>query len=154
MSNEQYLEDEKFMDLPPVKPPAKAGEAQPGAQNAQPESAPVKQMGTERNPELPTAQGHGAPGAAQTQTNQATQQSAPQSDSGSNNASSVLTTTAMPGIADDSDLIEKEWVEKAQEVIKRTKDDPHSQSKELGQVKAEYLKKRFDRKLNPDKEAK
>lgn len=154
MSNEQYLEDEKFMDLPPVKPPAKTGEAQPSAQNAQQEAAPVKQLGTERNPELPAAQGQGAPSATQAQTNQVSQQSMPPSDNESNDASSVLTTTAMPGIADDSDLIEKEWVEKAQEVIKRTKDDPHTQSKELGQVKAEYLKKRFDRKLNSDKEAK
>jgi hypothetical protein len=60
--------------------------------------------------------------------------------------------TASPQIADDSDLIEKEWVVKAKEIVARTKDDPYAQNKEMSKVKAEYLIKRYNKelKLNND----
>lgn len=50
-----------------------------------------------------------------------------------------------PAIADDTDLIEKEWVIKAKEIVARTKHDPYQQNKEVEQVKADYLKKRFNK---------
>lgn len=55
-------------------------------------------------------------------------------------------------IADDVDLIEKEWIERAKRVVEQTRTDPHSQNIELGKVKADYVKKRYDRdiKLNQD----
>ncbi len=49
--------------------------------------------------------------------------------------------------ADDDDLIEKEWVERAKSVIQKTKDDPHSQNKELNRFKADYVKKRYNKEL-------
>lgn len=52
-----------------------------------------------------------------------------------------------PSIADDSDLIEKEWVDKAKQIVARTKDDPHSQNKELTHMKADYLKKRYNKDI-------
>lgn len=49
--------------------------------------------------------------------------------------------------ADDNDLIEKEWVLKAKQIVAATKDDPHTQNKELGKMKAEYLKKRYGKEI-------
>ena len=48
-------------------------------------------------------------------------------------------------IADDSDLIEKEWVTKAKEIVEQTKNDPHLQSDEMSKFKAQYQKKRYNK---------
>jgi hypothetical protein len=53
----------------------------------------------------------------------------------------------MPAIADDTDLIEKEWVVKAKEIVERTKHDPYQQNKEVERVKADYLKKRYNKDI-------
>ncbi len=60
--------------------------------------------------------------------------------------------SATPLIADDGDLIEKEWVEKAKDIVNRTKHDPYMQNEEIKRVKADYLKKRYNKdiKLNED----
>lgn len=50
-----------------------------------------------------------------------------------------------PAIADDVDLIEKEWVQKAKHIVDKNKTDPYEQNREIAQVKAEYLKKRYNR---------
>lgn len=63
----------------------------------------------------------------------------------SNDVSS--TTSSTPAIADDSDLIEKEWVIKAKEIVARTKDDPYNQNKEMNVVKADYMQKRYNKTL-------
>ena len=47
--------------------------------------------------------------------------------------------------AGDVDLIEKAWVEKAKDIVRRTQGDPYNQNKELSKIKAEYIKKRYDR---------
>ncbi len=49
--------------------------------------------------------------------------------------------------AAESDLIEKEWVVKAKQIVDRTAEDPHLQQQELTRIKAEYLKKRYNRDL-------
>lgn len=54
----------------------------------------------------------------------------------------------MPSIADDSDLIEKEWVDKAKQIVDRTRHDPFEQNKEINRVKADYLKKRYNKDLS------
>lgn len=50
-------------------------------------------------------------------------------------------------IADDADLIEKEWVMKAKAIVLQTKNDPHAQNLEMNKVKADYLKKRYNKDL-------
>lgn len=50
-------------------------------------------------------------------------------------------------IADDVDVIEKEWVERAKQVIKLTSHDPHLETKELSKLKATYIKKRFNKDI-------
>ena len=50
-------------------------------------------------------------------------------------------------MADDADLIEKEWVARAKSVVEQTKADPFVQNKELNKVKADYIKKRYNRDI-------
>lgn len=48
-----------------------------------------------------------------------------------------------PSVASDDDLIEKEWVEKAKQVVAKTRNDPHAQDVAVGKLQADYLKKRY-----------
>jgi hypothetical protein len=54
---------------------------------------------------------------------------------------------SVPSVADDTDLIEKEWVSKAKEIVERTRENPYVQSKELNLFKADYMKKRYNKTL-------
>lgn len=49
--------------------------------------------------------------------------------------------------SDDADLIEKEWVTKAKQIVERTRNDPYKQSEELTVFKADYMKKRYNRTI-------
>jgi hypothetical protein len=55
-------------------------------------------------------------------------------------------------MADDVDLIEKEWVVKAKAIVAKTKDDPYQQNRAITQVKADYLKKRYNKDLKVSSE--
>lgn len=48
-----------------------------------------------------------------------------------------------PTEANDTDLIEKEWVVKAKQIVGDMSDDPFRQQQELSKLKADYLKKRY-----------
>lgn len=52
-----------------------------------------------------------------------------------------------PTVANDSDLIEKEWVNKAKFIVESTRIDPHRQNKELNKFKADYIRKRYNKQL-------
>ncbi|CAN5623425.1 hypothetical protein BH23PAT1_BH23PAT1_2800 [soil metagenome] len=58
-----------------------------------------------------------------------------------------------PAVADDTDLIEKEWVVKAKEIVARTSQDPHKQNQELTNMKVGYLKKRYNKDIKLSKES-
>ncbi len=61
---------------------------------------------------------------------------------------SSIGTQGNPALAsDDSDLIEKEWVNKAKQIVEQTKDNPYQQSEELTVFKADYMKKRYNRAI-------
>lgn len=62
-------------------------------------------------------------------------------------ASSATTHTDVPPVADDADLIEKEWVNKAKAIVAKTKEDPHEQAQEISYFKADYLKKRYNKEI-------
>jgi hypothetical protein len=64
----------------------------------------------------------------------------------------VATPSHLPQIADDGDLIEKEWVVKAKEIVEKTKHDPYLQNQEINKVKADYLKKRYNKELKVSSE--
>lgn len=55
--------------------------------------------------------------------------------------------TSAPAVAADDDLIEKEWVDKAKQIIEQTRDDPHRREQEVSKLQAEYLRKRYGREL-------
>ena len=50
-------------------------------------------------------------------------------------------------IANDDDLIEKEWVDKAKKIIAETKDDPYRREVEIGKLQIEYIRKRYGREI-------
>jgi len=50
-----------------------------------------------------------------------------------------------PLVAADEDLIEKEWVDKAKEIIQQTKDDPHARTLKVNELQRAYLEKRYNR---------
>jgi|SRR5581483_4498363 len=56
-------------------------------------------------------------------------------------------TDTNPAMADDVDLIEKEWVDKAKAIVERTREDPHQQNKQLNEFKADYMKKRYGKEM-------
>jgi hypothetical protein len=58
----------------------------------------------------------------------------------------------MPLVANDDDLIEREWVDKAKQIIVATKDDPYRREQEVGKLQADYLRKRYGRELGAPKE--
>ena len=53
------------------------------------------------------------------------------------------TATATPMVASDEDLIEKEWVDKAKEIITQTKDGPHARTAQVNALQRDYLQKRY-----------
>lgn len=55
--------------------------------------------------------------------------------------------TSSPAIADDVDVIEKEWVDKAKKIVSSTKTDPHKQEKQVSQLQADYLMKRYGKQI-------
>jgi hypothetical protein len=55
-----------------------------------------------------------------------------------------------PAMADDGDLIEKEWVTKVKQVIATTADDPYEQNKKFSQLKADYLQKRYGKTIKSE----
>ena len=57
-----------------------------------------------------------------------------------------------PMIAQEADRIEKHWVERAKQVIATTKDNPFDQKKQISQMKAEYLKTRFNKLVKTEEE--
>jgi hypothetical protein len=73
---------------------------------------------------------------------------APQNPSGGQNSLAFNPPVASaPVEASDTDLIEKEWVHHAKDIVAKTRDDPFTQSQELTKLKAEYLQKRYNKVL-------
>lgn len=65
-------------------------------------------------------------------------------------ATPVQSPSGSPQIADDVDVIEKEWVDKAKKIVTATKEDPHLQEKEVSKLQADYLMKRYNKKIKLD----
>lgn len=55
-----------------------------------------------------------------------------------------------PTAAKDSDSIEKEWISRIKQVLKDTKDDPYKKEEEVKDLKADYLDKRYGRKIGSE----
>jgi hypothetical protein len=59
----------------------------------------------------------------------------------------VASTATTPAVADDIDLIEKEWVEKAKHIVAQTRTDPYQQNSQMTNFKADYMKKRYNKDI-------
>ena len=53
----------------------------------------------------------------------------------------------VPENAEDLDLIEKEWVKKAKDIVHNTTGDPHKQTNQINKMKVEYIKKRYNKDI-------
>lgn len=124
--------------IPPPPPPDQANLA-PAGQPPVPGLSPIPAT---QQPSIPLPQQPGQPGQPVAQPQP---QAVPLPD--------VPTTTnnGLAGMIDDGDLIEKEWVHKAKSIVDRNRDDPFRQSEELTEVKAEYMKQRYDKDIKLDK---
>ena len=126
------------LNLPPpvseqLVPAAGSNEAQPAAAESAPMAAEADPTNTQPAvPALPAMPVPSLPLA---------------SNDASVNDVSNTTQNAAASVADDSDLIEKEWVNKAKQIVERTRDDPFQQSKELTVFKADYMKKRYNKTM-------
>lgn len=63
----------------------------------------------------------------------------------------ATTRSATPTVVDDGDLIEKEWVSKAKQIVEKNRNDPYKQSEELTAFRADYMKKRYNKNIKLDK---
>lgn len=141
MTTDPLQSPEKSMDLPaPVPPQEVAGV----------ELKPTKQLGTEVNPEFLPAIGSTPQPVATAQTQTATPvlpAAVPAPMPVTPPAQHTAPTNGNPELAEDVDLIEKEWVDKAKAIVNHTKDDPHRQNKEINKMKADYIKKRYNKDI-------
>ena len=63
------------------------------------------------------------------------------------NSSVPVVDPATPLVADDVDVIEKEWVDKAKKIVSSTKEDPHAQEQQVSRLQADYLMKRYNKQI-------
>ncbi len=125
--------------------------AQEGSQNFQeqqtaanlmpisPETAPSTSQ--ERSFETPSA-----PGSPTIQPVLAVQPTSPPANPAPQVVSQV-SPVADPMMADDVDVIEKEWVDKAKHIVNSTKTDPYQQEQEVSKLQADYLQKRYNKTI-------
>jgi len=52
-----------------------------------------------------------------------------------------------PIVANDDDLIEKEWVDKAKKILSETRDDPYKREQEISKLQIEYIRRRYGRQI-------
>lgn len=50
-------------------------------------------------------------------------------------------------VAADNDRIEREWVEKAKNIVEQTRQDPYMRTRGFTELKADYLQKRYGKAL-------
>ena len=60
----------------------------------------------------------------------------------------ILDPSSTPLTANDDDLIEKEWVDRAKKIVAETKDDPYRREAAVSQLQKDYQKKRYGRELS------
>lgn len=59
---------------------------------------------------------------------------------------------AGPTIAADDDVIEREWVDKAKQVVNNTSGDPRLQKRNVSLLQADYISKRYGKALKLPKD--
>ncbi len=142
IKNEKDIDSDSSVDLPEVSVSDQATDTQDKMATRQDgQQSPELGLTPIQATQLPAA--NDAPGATTTASQQPdplfnVNPPKPATNTDDNNS-------GQPLVADDVDLIEKEWVEKAKQIVNQTKDDPHTQNKELNSFKADYIKKRYNK---------
>lgn len=62
-------------------------------------------------------------------------------------AAGPASVSGSPATAANGDVIEKEWIEKAKQIVDKTKDDPRIQSDEMARFKHDYIVKRYGKQI-------
>ena len=116
--------------------PRVAPEQSVNVPEATPES-PIKSPEVAKNTEKSNSDNLGQvmPTATGIQTQDITQQS--QAQPTSDNAD--------PTAAADSDVIEKEWINKVKAIVSKTSDDPYQQQHQVSKLMVDYVLKRYGR---------
>jgi len=60
-------------------------------------------------------------------------------------ASAQSQNAGTPSLANDDDLIEKEWIDQAKRIIAATREDPYKREQEISKLQIEYIRKRYGR---------
>ena len=58
-----------------------------------------------------------------------------------------------PEVARDGDRMEKEWMDRAREVVRETKNDPNGRLLKVARLREDYMRKRFNRILGERNDA-
>ena len=98
------------------------------------------------NPEV-GAQGRPEVGEVQAEAAQIAMPALPTPVVPSTNTTQGTATDDVPIVANDDDLIEKEWVDKAKKIIAETKDDPYRREREVSKLQIEYIRRRYGREI-------
>lgn len=64
-----------------------------------------------------------------------------------NSATAIVNSQKSPLTAEDDDLIEKEWVDRAKKIVNDTQNNPHGREDQVGDLRVDYIKKRWGRDL-------
>lgn len=123
---------------------APIGEIQPAASQyevgAAQNSLEVTQSGVENHREIGSVRAEAVQAAAAAAPALPTPVLPAQSDGGVGVSDD---TTAM--LANDDDLIEKEWVDKAKKILAETKNDPYERECKISELQIEYIRQRYGR---------
>lgn len=122
----------------------------PGQEAARPgEADPNLSQATEqRNIEQPAAQAPVSPAQAAQSVQDAAASGASLAIPGLAPAAAGVAAVADEAtLAEDGDLIEKAWIDKAKQIVNHTKNDPYHQNIEINKVKKEYIQKRYNKEI-------
>lgn len=61
-----------------------------------------------------------------------------------------VSSTTKIEVPEESNVIEKEWVEKVQTIVEKTQKNPYLKSQQISLLKVDYLKKRYGKTLDID----
>lgn len=129
------------MDIPASNPNVPNPNLQPGAsvpEGLQP--GQLEQQPTPAAAETPVAP---VPAPAAAQNVSVPQQPAPVPASAPAVPAGAPAAVPTPAVADDVDVIEPEWIEKAEDVVRTHQGDPYGEEKAIEHLQVDYLKKRY-----------
>ncbi len=138
---------------PEFSPTPQTGEQQPNSgmeagYNIPPNYA-LPEQGPERSPEQRPEQSpiEMAPVAPPQPLPQQAIPPVPTTPQATPSSDSTQVISSNPISANDDDMIEKEWVSRAKQILTQTRDDPYARERAIGELQRDYLMKRYGKQL-------